>query len=155
MEENQVMSGIQPLQRFGNGKINSFYVLVPVFQFPGIPVRVSLDHPLMADFGISHDPDNNKFCSFVTELGAKTLQSFFVVDFFGERGVDQYNIIVFQRFNANVNNSFIFIVPDILFEELRTSVYRLVCGRKYPVGQRDQGIFVKIDNMFQIFCKLF
>ncbi len=128
------MPGIQTFQRRGNGKINGFDIFVPVVQFPGIPVGITLDDPFMADLRAGNDPDNDQLCVLLAELGAEPLHRLFAVDFSGKWGVDQDDIIIFQRFRPDIHDGFILIIADIFFEEFGASVDLLPGRDENTVG---------------------
>ena len=87
----------------------------------------------MADFRAGDHPDNDKLCVFCTEFCPETFQCFLIVNFLGERGIDQDDIVIFQCLHTDINNGFVFIISDILFKKVRTSVDLFAGDCKYTV----------------------
>ena len=112
-------------------------------------------HALMADLGGRDDPDDLQagvlHCQPLPEL----IHIFRVPYFAGKRSINQDNIVIIQRLHGNINDSLIFIIANIGFKKVGTPVAFLTCHIENAVRQDDQGIFVQIDDVLQIFCQLF
>ena len=101
----------------GDGEVALADVFVPVFQLPCISVAVSGDHPLMADFGVGDNPDNAKLHMSFGQRSPEGTDIFRIAHFPCKWGIDQHNIIVFQSLQSQIQDGFIFIVPDIFFKK--------------------------------------
>lgn len=109
----------------------------------------------MADGRICDHPDDDQLGAFGPQLGAESFQGVLVVNFLRKGSIDQDDVVVFQRFHADVHDGFVFKITDIFFKKTGAAVDFFSGGYEYPVGQGNQSVFVKINDVFQVFGKLF
>ena len=97
-------------------------IFFPMLQLPCIPVGRSVDHSLMADLRICHDPYDCQLCTVLLELCSERRYVFIVTDFLCERCIDHNDIFIFDCLEGKIHNNLIFVVADLFFKEFRASV---------------------------------
>lgn len=91
----------------------------------------------------------------VSELFGEVFQELLIMHFACEWCVDQHNIVILECFQSEIDRYFIFIIADILLEEIRTAVDFLSARFENAVRQRNDRILVEINKVFQLLGELF
>ncbi len=144
VEQHQIKTAAHFLQCFRNRIVDGFHIFIPVLQFPGVAFRITLHHALVTDLRFGDDPDHNKLLHRVSPAFRRTVSGTSRGPHFAcEWCVDRHNIVILECFQSEIDRYFIFIIADILLEEIRTAVDFLSARFENAVRQRNDCILCR------------
>jgi hypothetical protein len=91
---------------------------------------------------------------FFLELFAEGLQYRRIMDFFGKRGVDQNDIVVFEGIERHVQNDLVFDVAEVFSKKGPSRSFGSLATLKATFDKRHQGVFIEIDDVLEVLRQL-